>query len=49
MHLKEMKRTECVEEMKRILMDLHVIKQSNASPHIVRYLGYILTPVRFYN
>uniref|UniRef100_A0A914CLH0 mitogen-activated protein kinase kinase n=1 Tax=Acrobeloides nanus TaxID=290746 RepID=A0A914CLH0_9BILA len=29
-------------------MDLHVIRQSNASPHIVRSLGYILTSQDLY-
>ncbi|CAD5232238.1 unnamed protein product [Bursaphelenchus xylophilus] len=41
--VKEMKRTDNIQESKRILMDLDVVRKSNECPHIVQCFGYIIT------
>lgn len=38
-----MKRTDSVDESKRIFMDLDVISRCNDCPYIVKYYGYIIT------
>ena len=45
--VKQMKRTDSVDESKRIFMDLDVLSKCNDCPYIVKYYGYIITFVGF--
>jgi hypothetical protein len=44
-----MKRTDSIDESKRIFMDLDVLSKCNDCPYIVKYYGYIITFVRIMN
>ena len=44
-----MKRTDNEEESKRIFMDLEVISKCGDCPYIVKYFGYIIEWVCFFN